>query len=96
MNTRHRQLFFALQGLMIAFSLLTHGWLVWRAWLEDGILWAAGYLLLFVCAEAYWAYRSLLAEGVTAFFICNAICATWWIALFVGRRRLQRHIMPAT
>lgn len=95
MNPAHRRLFFALQGLMIAFSLFTHGWMVWRSYLEDGALWAAGYLLLFVYAEAYWGYRSLMADGVTAFFVCNAVCAAWWVGLFVVRRRLQRHVMPA-
>jgi len=51
------------------------------------------YLLLFVYAEAYWAWRSLIAEGVTLFFICNALCAAWWIALYFGRQRLRRHVM---
>ena len=88
-----RRRFFAIQAVMITFSLFTHGWMVWRGYLEDGPLWAAGYLLLFVYAEAYWAYRSLIADGVTPFFICNALCAAWWIALLFGRQRLRRHVM---
>jgi len=38
-----RRRFFAIQAVMIAFSLFTHGWMVWRGYLEDGALWAAGY-----------------------------------------------------
>lgn len=88
-----RRRFFAIQAVMITFSLFTHGWMVWRGYLEDGPLWAAGYLVLFVYAEAYWAWRSLMADGVTPFFICNALCTAWWIALYFGRQRLRRHVM---
>ncbi|TEX49476.1 MAG: hypothetical protein CFR70_03260, partial [Rhodocyclaceae bacterium] len=75
MTMNGRQRFYAIQAVMITFSLFTHGWMVWRGYLEDGPLWAAVYLVLFVYAEAYWAFRSLMADGVTPFFICNALCA---------------------
>lgn len=78
---------------MIAFSLFTHGWMVWRGYLEDGPLWAAGYLLLFVYAEAYWAYRSLIADGVTPFFICNALCAAVVDCVALRPPALRRHVM---
>ncbi len=85
-----RRRFFAIQAVMIAFSLFTHGWMVWRGYLEDGPLWAAGYLLLFVYAEAYWAYRSLIADGVTPCFICNARCAAWWNRMSCDSRCTRR------
>lgn len=91
-----RRVFFAIQGVMIALSLIAHAWVVWRGFVEDGPGEALIYFFLFVYAELYWAWRSFQAEGISLFFALTAAIGAWWLGLLLFRQVLRKRVMPQT